>query len=78
MPSELVFLVLSLPAKSTKCSFEKRTLSADSTLDLLSIYIVKIVCAREDASLSLCSLTVLFNSPSNKQFSASSSLSQTT
>lgn len=76
-PSEPVFLVISLPARSTRWSLEKRTLSADSTLERLSTWRVKMVWARDDAAFKLCWRIVRLSSPSNKQFSASSSLSQT-
>ena len=41
-PYELVFLVLSLPAKSTIYNFDTITFSDDSTFDLASRIIVKI------------------------------------
>ena len=53
-PVEPVFFVISLPARSTRCSFENTTLSADSTRERLSICRVKIVCARDEAAFKLC------------------------
>ena len=76
-PTDPVFLVISLPAKSTRWSFEKTTLSADSTRERLSTCKVKTVWARDEAAFRLCALTVWFIWPSNKQFRASSSFWQT-
>ena len=76
MPSEFVFFVLSLPAKSTKWSFEIMTFSLDSTLDFDSKWIVKMQWDLELALLSLCYEIVLFVSPSKRKLSASSSLLQ--
>jgi hypothetical protein len=46
-PLEFVLATLSLPAKSTKWSFERRTLSEPTTL--VSIPMEKIQCDREEA-----------------------------
>ena len=52
-PSAPVFLILSLPARSTKWSLEKITFSEDSTVDLLSMWIVKIAWLLEELVLTL-------------------------
>ena len=77
MPVLSDFLVLSHPAKSTKWSFEKETLSDDSTLERLSTWMVKIVWALDEAALRAVAPVVRSSSPSNRQLRASSSRSQT-
>ena len=66
IPSEFVFLVLSLPARSTKWSFDIITFSLDSTQDFDSKWIVNMQWDQELALFSLCYEIVLFVSPSNR------------
>lgn len=74
LPSEPVFFVLSEPAKSTKFNLLIMTFSADSTLDLISKWTVNTQCDLDEFLFNLCSLIVLFVSPSNNYAIASSSV----
>lgn len=62
-PEECVFLVLSLPAKSTIYNFETITFSELTTFERASKIIVKTECERLEFLLSLCSQIVRFVSP---------------
>lgn len=71
-----VFLVLSDPAKSTIFNLAMTTFSLDSTLLLISKWIVNTQWALDECLFNLCSLTDLLVSPSNNMLRASSSFEQ--
>lgn len=78
VPAVPVFLVLSDPARSTKCSFELTIFSVDSTLDLDSMWTVKMAWDLDEWEFSSWAAYVLLISPSNSYSIASSSVSQWT
>ena len=73
-PLHCVFLVRSLPAKSTILMRLMWIFSLLSTLLLISRVIEKMACERDEFLFNLCSLIVRLVSPSNMISNASSSL----
>ena len=72
-PEEFVFLTLSLPAKSTRWSFDRRILSLP--FSRTSMAMVKMQWERDDAMFIGVSAMARFVSPMNNKFNASSSVS---
>ena len=71
VPSMPVFLTRSDPARSTKCSFERRTTSEFGLR--MSTASVKMQCDREEAMFDGVSEIIRFVSPTKRRFRASSS-----
>ena len=71
-PSTPVLLTLSEPAKSTKCSFERRMTVEECDLDVMEI--MKMQCDRVEVGLDGVSAIIRLVSPMKSKFRASSSV----
>ena len=72
VPSIPVFLTRSEPARSTRCSFDRRTTSEPSLR--ASIATVKMQCERDEAMFMGVSEIIRLVSPTKRRLRASSSL----